>query len=415
METPAKNEAASDIQAGTPPAEAGDPHPVLSLPVKAFRWMASYHFSCLLLFFLFVLTLLGTLYQVNNGVYAAQEKYFESVVVVQEFGVIPLPLPGGRLLLTLLFFNLLCGAILRARKGWSRIGILTAHLGILMLLAGSFITYRYAQGGQMVLYEGQQSGYFESRDEWELAVTPLGDAGTARQSVVALPEFKDNHSDSSLLVSNDALPFELDVSGFLPNATPQPKAADTPPKARMVDGYFLKPEEPSTDPGRDLPGLIVAVRDGEGNAFQEGIVWAGQKAPWAVETRDGSWSFKLQRRRWPLPFTLVLNTFSRELHPRTAMAKAYASEVTRIDGGTRQAVRISMNEPLRSNGYTLYQASWGPQDAAPGTPLYSVLAVSRDPAERFPLYACIIVTCGLVLHFTIRLLGYLRQAGVRKS
>ncbi|MCL4693606.1 MAG: hypothetical protein KJ060_13990, partial [Candidatus Hydrogenedentes bacterium] len=75
-----------------------------------YRGLASYAFGIVILFFLLVLTLLGTLDQVDHGLFAAQEKYFNSVFLVQEvFGVPLLPLPGVYSLLVLLFINLTLG------------------------------------------------------------------------------------------------------------------------------------------------------------------------------------------------------------------------------------------------------------------------------------------------------------------
>ena len=75
--------------------------------------LASYGLAVVLLFFLALLTFLGTLAQVQMGLYEAQKKYFESFYVVHEFWDIPVLLPGAYLLMALLFVNLLLGAILR--------------------------------------------------------------------------------------------------------------------------------------------------------------------------------------------------------------------------------------------------------------------------------------------------------------
>ena len=40
--------------------------------------LASYGLCCLLLLCMFLLTILGTLYQVDNGLYAAKQRYFLS-------------------------------------------------------------------------------------------------------------------------------------------------------------------------------------------------------------------------------------------------------------------------------------------------------------------------------------------------
>ena len=69
----------------------------------AFDGLASYGFVVVLLSFLLLLTLLGTLEQAEYGLFAVQKKYFDSLFLVHKlFGLIPIPLPGVYLLLALL-------------------------------------------------------------------------------------------------------------------------------------------------------------------------------------------------------------------------------------------------------------------------------------------------------------------------
>ena len=79
---------------------------------KSFDFIASYGFACIIFVFLFVLTYLGTIEQVNVGLYEAQKKYFESMIVVHWLGPIPIVLPGVYLLLVLFTVNLIAGGII---------------------------------------------------------------------------------------------------------------------------------------------------------------------------------------------------------------------------------------------------------------------------------------------------------------
>ena len=86
-------------------------------PKKTFDFFASYGFAVVVLIFLTVLTLFGTLEQANTSLFDVQNKYFNSFFLVHDlFGKIPIPLPGVYLLSVLLFINLTCGAIIRVRK-----------------------------------------------------------------------------------------------------------------------------------------------------------------------------------------------------------------------------------------------------------------------------------------------------------
>ena len=67
-----------------------------------------------------------------------------------------------------------------------------------------------------------------------------------------------------------------------------------------------------------------------------------------------------------------------------------------------------MNEPLRLAGYAFYQASWGPPDAGPNDALFSSLAVAWNPADQVPLYGSTVICFGLLVHFLVKLAGYLK-------
>jgi len=128
-----------------------------------------------------------------------------------------------------------------------------------------------------------------------------------------------------------------------------------------------------------------------------------------VKVAGQEWGLELRREQYLMPFVVALDDFRKEEHPRLNMPKSFSSEVTVIEDGQKRPVRISMNEPLRQDGLVLYQASWGPSNARPGDPLFSTLAVVRNPADHYPLYACIVIAIGLVLHFSRKLIRHIRS------
>jgi cytochrome c biogenesis protein ResB len=157
-----------------------------------------------------------------------------------------------------------------------------------------------------------------------------------------------------------------------------------------------------------VAGANVTVIEKNG-AVHEGIVWGMADQPFLARIGDQSWSITLQRRRWQLPFTVRLEQFTRELHPGTSIPAAFSSDVTVEEPDATQHFHIAMNRPLRYKGYTLFQASWGPTDAGPNDRLFSTFAVVRNPADQFPLYACIVIAAGLLVHFSQRLISHLQQ------
>ena len=375
---------------------------------KLSNFLASYKLSCFLFLLLLLLTYLGTMNQVEHGLYQSQQKYFESFFLVHwAFGAVPVPLPGGYLVMILVFVNLFWGAVVRARRGWSKVGILIAHAGILLLLGGSFVSYAYSESGHMVLYENETSDEFEASYEWEIGVGEAATSGTVTEYIIRQADFQGLTGTRSRLFKFSERPFDLKIGGFLPNAAPGGNAG--------APGGPLVAAPLSREQDENLAGATVTLLEKQGGAVHETQVWAGYGAPITVDAAGKRWNLALRKHRWKLPFSIRLDRFNRELHPRTNMAREFSSFVTKIEGGAGQQIRITMNEPLRHGGYTFYQSSWGPQNGRPGDRLYSVFAVVRNPADQIPLYACVVTTVGLVLHFLQRLLAYLRNEKARKS
>ena len=114
------------------------------------------------------------------------------------------------------------------------------------------------------------------------------------------------------------------------------------------------------------------------------------------------------------PFEVKLDKFTHEFHPGTMRPKRFESEITRIEGERLDPVHIKMNEPMRRDGFTFFQASWGPQNAAPGARLFSVFEVVNNPADKWPEYALYVTTIGLIFHFGLKLILFIISQ-IRKS
>jgi hypothetical protein len=208
--------------------------------------------------------------------------------------------------------------------------------------------------------------------------------------------------------SSDLLPFELEVTRYLTNCRVLPKGPMFDAALPVIDGYFLQREEREKENEQNVAGAYVAVLDPKSGSRREGILWGGARAPWTIEVDGQKWGLELRRTQYLMPFTLRMDDFKKEDHPGTMMAKSYSSDVTVIEGATSRPVKIEMNEPLRSQGLVLYQSSWGPQNAPPGAKLFSTLAVVRNPADQYPLYACIVIAIGMTVHFLRKLIRHVR-------
>jgi len=357
--------------------------------------LASMKLACALLVMLGILTWLGTLEQVHSGLFDVQRKYFESFLLVHDFGPVSIPLPGANLVLSILALNLLVGGFVRIRKSRETIGILVTHAGIVMLLLAAIVKHHASQDGRVTLREGESAAWFESDTRWELVVRESLAGGGVHEHVVPFDALEHGETTAPPRVEAADLPFAIEVRAAHANCRPGANGA----------GVELAPLAHDREVTRNIPGVEFALVGEHGTAPLGGLVWGAQNSPFAADVAQRRFEIDLRRERHALPFTLALADFRKEDHPRSSMPRSFESDV--VVNGDRK-VTISMNEPLRADGLVVYQASWGPQGAAPGTVLFSTFAVVRNPADNLPLVACIVIALGLMHHFTRKLRRHVR-------
>src|SRR5580658_2598671 len=155
---------------------------------RLIKIFTSLRLTVVLLAFAIILVFIGTLAQVDEGLYNAQARYFRQWIVLglDLFGRnIPIILPGGYLIGTLLLVNLLAAHIYRFQFAVKKIGIQLTHAGVILLLVGQLATDMLAHESQLSFAEGQTKKYAESVNKYELAFTTP--AGANGERVVAFP------------------------------------------------------------------------------------------------------------------------------------------------------------------------------------------------------------------------------------
>jgi len=381
------------------------------------RFISSFGVAVTVLVLFFILTLLGTLEQVEHGLYETQKRYFDSFFVWYDIGGVDLPLiPGVRLLMWVLFFNMLSAATLKMKKNWKGVGLLIAHFGILLLLVGGAIGLQFKKYGAMMIWEGDTASEFESYTEWQLDIMPVDDKGIATKALVIPAGRIDRISaDQTRVFTADELPFDLVIHGKERNSIPVPAGAPMSASVNGVeiDGYKLMSMKPAKEAERNLPGMYVSFPE-SGKAEKsepEAILWGGDVAPYTLEKDGKRWAVKLVKEKWKVPFEIKVRDFHFEYFPGTQKARVYRADVTKIENGDERDVRISMNEPLRHKGYTFFQSSFGPSgsDDKGDQRMYTVLAVMKNPADHWPLVSLIVSGVGLMIHFMVKLVGYLKK------
>ncbi len=378
-------------------------------------FFSSYLLVCILLGFLFILTLLGTLEQVDNGLFEVQKKYFNSYFLVHDAGPVGIPLPGANLVLMLLSVNIVLGGLVRIRKRWATAGVMVIHVGIVVMMAAALVKLHWSDEGYLQLYPGERSDEYVSYHLWEVAIFRANETDEVTEFLIPEEHFSDLQGGATRTFKSDRLPFELTLSNFTKNCRPLPKGPmwDTPHP--VIAGYALRDLPLEKESEFNIAGLYVKA-SGSGGPEGAGLLWGAERYPWIYEDAGGErWAVTLRHKRYPMPYTIAMDKFTHELHPRTGIPKSFKSDVTKLEEGeSPRSVLIQMNEPLRAGGLILFQARYGPPNAGPDDPKYSHFAVVRNPSDHWPTISWFIIAFGLLYTFLWKLVVYIiRQSKSR--
>jgi len=401
-----------------------------SVAMRVIDFLSSLGLATVCLLLLGVLTWLATLEQIHNGLYPTLTKYFDyrSPFIIPDLPALtingkPLPvvLPGGYYVCALLLVNLTLGGVLRIRKGWKQVGVLISHFGIVFMLASAGVTDYYSQRGNMAVSEGETSDV--ARDYFEYVIE-VAEVKTEKQEGIHVIRGKyltDLKDEETRIFRLPTMPFDIEVTGYHDNAGPISVTQRAPQKGQQsFEGYYLV-DKPKQEGGKAVePELWTAAcharvlfRDGKKS---DPFILAGASfEPYSIKVDDRVFTLDMRKRLWPMPFKVTLDKFTADFHPGTSRASKFISDITRTENGSEAKVRIEMNEPMRYEGLTFFQASYGPQGAGPKDRLYSVFEVVKNPADKWPEYSLYVVTFGLLVHFIMKLYGFLSGGSRKKS
>jgi len=383
---------------------------------KTYDFLSGFRLATALFLLLLLLTWLATLEQIDHGLYPTLNKYFSwkspwlipDMVPEINGKKLPFILPGGYYVCAVLLLNMILGGIIRIRKGWRKAGNLISHFGIVFMLLGGGVAHHFSERGNMAVYEGESSDTAEAYNEWVVEVAEVKDETYEEVHVIRGKLLTDLKAGKSRVFDFKGIPFSLEISGYLVNAIPANERESAPRNnEHVVDGYYLQEAKGNVESERNLAGAYARVIFEDGEKSAPFILSGAAFYPFTVRDGDKVFTVDMRKRLWPMPFEVKLDTFIADFHPGTTRPAKFISDIRRIENGQESKVRIQMNEPMRYEGYTFFQASYGPPGALPGEKMYSVFEIVRNPADHWPEYSLYIVAFGMLVTFLTKLGSHL--------
>ena len=218
----------------------------------------------------------------------------------------------------------------------------------------------------------------------------------------------DLEAGTSRIFDFKGIPFSLEISGYLENAAVSNQMMRPRRNNELVaDGFYLEAMPGELESERNFAGCYARIIYEDGRKSDPFILAGASFHPFTVRHDGRIFTVDMRKRLWPMPFEVKLDKFTAEFHPGTTRPAKFVSDIRRVENGRESELTIRMNEPMRYEGLTFFQASYGPQGGKPGEPMYSVFEVVRNPADKWPEYSLYVVAFGMLVTFLTKLGGHI--------
>jgi hypothetical protein len=353
-----------------------------------------------------ILVFLGTLDQVNIGVYEAESRYFKSFFLyfTPPGTSLKIPwFPSGYLVGGLLLLNLIAAHLARFKFTWKKAGILVLHSGVILLLIGQLFTSLFQVESQMRLDQGETKNYSLSYYQNELAV--IDTSAPDSDQVISVPDsqlYKNHKIDlpvDSLAVGIDE--YFVNSALFPPDKLPASNYRHLQIGPMAVS---VQQEQTYKENERNMPTAAVSVWQG-GRHIGSWTLAAGFPRPVSFQASGKNYQIVLRPKRFYKPFAIQLVQFSHDRYAGTDIAKNFSSQVRLLDLSNHEdrETLIYMNHPLRYQGMTFYQSGFDNNDTT------TILQVVQNPSWLIPYISCTLIALGMVIQFGMHLTSFVRR------
>lgn len=368
---------------------------------RIIRILGSLQLTTVLLLALMILVITGTLYQVDHGIYAAQQHFFKAWFVFFK-GV--LPFPAVKSVVAALTINLIAAAIRRRPFTIKTAGIFIIHIGVIILVGGSVITSRFVQESAITLTEGQSTNTTYDFSTWNVVVSVTGiNDGKRYVKVKRYPLAKIRNGKHVKLSPS---PVACTIKKIYTNCTPQISS-----DSQRIAGLTELP--PAKEQGRSLPGITFSISPpGKNTTEITHHLYAGNMAALPFVFGSDTVAVSLQPHAIALPMRITLSRFEAQWHPGTDKAKSFKTRLRLFGKHLDREVSIEMNRPFRYESFTFYQMGYSGEKGN----YSSTLAIVKNPLRYMPYVSSLIIVIGLFLHFIVKMwFELLKIRGTRRE
>jgi hypothetical protein len=280
---------------------------------------------------------------------------------------------------------------------------------MVLLFAGSFVTFKFSDDGQMTLQEGESSSRFVSYHEWELVIV---DTNQTNQDAEYVFDLNFDKKLDGQKFSSAELPLNFEIIEYSRHGIVQPKGPMFETNQTIVNGYFINPLPLEIENEKNVPAVTLKV-SGKSQVSMNIIISGAthKKNSFQLKMDDKNWVILLRKKSWEVPFQITLDSIERDLYPGTMQAKEFRSFIRKTENGIEEKKEVYMNHPYRYMGYIFFQSGYM-EDPNTKTK-YSTFAVVQNPTDHVPLLACILISIGMLIHFLTNLFNFLERERVK--
>ena len=127
-------------------------------------------------------------------------------------------------------------------------------------------------------------------------------------------------------------------------------------------------------------------------------IWVTDQAPVRLKLDGRVIVFQVGKKTVPLPFEFVLDRFKMEKDPGTNRPASFESFVRILSDQGAQKHHIFMNNPLKRDGLTFYQASYSQDEEGNYS---STLSVNLDPGRPLKYLGSLFLVLGAIGHYNL--------------